>query len=156
MKPIRIGFEARECRTTQAKVIRDKVRVMLGDSEEVFHKDGVEDAVRGYVLRHLRRPEVRIVKAGDEVRVIISHGGYTETYRPDREGDGCVGACHTSSSGESVDEAAMSVALHLAQITATNYKDTPAWLPSSRVNDYQRWCMYQRQHLAKQVAEELV
>lgn len=146
MKPAKVTFETREVRTTQAKVVRNKVRVMLGDSEEVFPKEALDECVTNYVNRHLRRPQLQIVKVGDEVRVVVSHGGYTEIFRPDREGDGVVGACHTTSTGESLSDAAESVALHLAQITSKNYDEVPHWLPVSKVSDYQSWCRYQREY----------
>lgn len=147
MKPAKVTFETREVRTTGGSVKKDKVRVMLGDSEEVFPKAAVDQCVENHVKAHLKRPQLQIIKAGNEVRVVISHGGYTEVFRPNIDGDGVVGACHTSSSGESLNNAADSVALHLAQITCENYDDVPPWLPVSKVSDYQRWCTYQKQYL---------
>lgn len=148
MKPIRVPFEARECRTVLGKVIKDKVRVMIGSDEEVFLKDNIEDCIRDFLLSHMKFG-ISIVKAGDEVRVIIKHGSGCSTFRPAHDGDGVVGAVCTSYSGESLTGCAESVALHLAQIISTNYDDVPCWLPASKVDDYQRWCHYQKKLVAE-------
>lgn len=145
MRDIKVPFEARECRTMTGKVIRDKVRVIVGGDEEVFPREGIEDSVKRHLLSHMRY-QINIIRAGDEVRVVVKHGSGCAVYRPVSDGDGNTGAFCTSYSGEGFQECCDSVAMHLAQITCDNYNDVPPWLPVSKVSDYQWWCKGQREY----------
>ena len=151
MKDVKVSFEARQCRTTQGKPIRDKVRVMVGGDEEVFPAATAAESLRQHLLDHMRY-QMSIIRAGDEVRVVVKHGTGCAVFRPDSEGDGNTGAFCTSYSGESFQECCDSVAMHLAQVTCENYDDVPPWLPVSKVSDYQWWCKGQREY-QKQAAQ---
>lgn len=146
-KVVRVKFNARQTRTISGKRL-NRYEVQLGCYDATFGGDDLAEKVQAKVEELLQRPRVALVKVGQDIRVILSHGGGTETYR--LHDDAAEGVCTltcTSYSGEDIRTAAEMMVSHLCKQQTTDYNSVPDCLPASQVDEYKSWCRLMRERL---------
>lgn len=100
----------------------------------------LQEKTESEIRSHLCNPRVKLVVVGDEIRVILSHAGHTETLRPVIKGvQGVVALTSTCYSGNGIQSEADLASLHLAKCSLNPGDPAPAWLTPQMASEFESW-----------------